>query len=201
MLTRAVVFAIALSLCCTASATARRRHRTHENKIFAAKPWSVKLENEVAQNMGAYRYFTQSMVDAAVRNNALAPLRDTAYYVVSPKLPKERRYALPATVAFVGLLSEEFYGQFHQPLMVDSAIRPATAQRDLHLNNAAPAYGPRASSHERGTTVDISKRLTKVQRQWLVTRLLYHYTLGRVLVIQERNCYHIFVRGDIAENE
>ena len=198
MLTRTLGYClIALSLCGTAYPRVHRgKSRTHENKIFAAKPWSVLLENEVAESMGACRYFTQAQVEEAVQNGTLALLRNNRYYVVSPKLPVERRYALPGTVAFVGLLSEEFYEQFHQPLMVDSAIRPATTQHGLHLRNAAPAYGPRASSHERGTTVDISKRLTTVQRQWLVTRLLYHWSLGRVLVIQERNCYHIFVRGD-----
>ena len=108
----------------------------------------------------------------------------------------ERRYALPSTVSFVELLALDFYRAFHQPLMVDSAIRPATTQRMLHLKNAASAYGPKASSHERGTTVDISKRLTKAQRLWLVTRLLYYRALGQVLVIQERGCFHIFVRGE-----
>jgi hypothetical protein len=197
MLTRTLALALALSLAVPAPVSARvhRGHRPRVSKIFAAKPWSVKLENEVAESMGAYRYFTQAQVDAAVLEGTLVPFQGT-YYVVSPKLPAERRYALPATVAFMQTLATEFYGQFHQPLMVDSAIRAATTQRGLHLRAAAPAYGPRASSHERGTTVDISKHLTKAQQQWLVTRLLYHYALGHVLVIQERSCLHIFVRGD-----
>lgn len=196
MLIRTLALALALSLAIPASAGVHRGHRPRESKIFAAKPWSVKLENEVAESMGAYRYFTQAQVDAAVLEGTLVPFQGTRYYVVSPKLPSERRYALPATVTLVETLATEFYGQFHQPLMLDSAIRAATTQRGLHLRAAAPAYGPRASSHERGTTVDISKRLTKAQQQWLVTRLLYYYDLGRVLVIQERGCFHIFVRGD-----
>jgi hypothetical protein len=196
MLIRTLALALALSLAIPASAGVRRGHRPRETKIFAAKKWSVKLENEVAESMGAYRYFTQAQVDAAVQDGTLVGLYTSQILVVSPKLPAERRYALLDTVVFTTSLSAEFYGQFHQPLMVDSAIRAATTQRGLHLRNAAPAYGPRASSHERGTTVDISKRLTKAQQQWLVTRLLYYYDLGRVLVLQERGCFHIFVRGD-----
>ena len=197
MLTRTLALALALSLAIPASAGVRRGHRPRETKIFAAKKWSVKLENAVAESLGAYRYFTQAQVDAAVQDGTL--VRVCKYVcVVSPKLTVERRYALPATAVFLESLAVDFYTVFHQPLMVDSAIRAATTQRGLHLRNAAPAYGPRASSHERGTTVDISKHLTIDQQRWLVTRLLYHYALGHVLVIQERGCFHIFVRGSSA---
>lgn len=172
------------------------RGRAHKVKIFAADHDSVLRENEAADAMGALRYFTQAQVDAAVQDGTLVPLYNHTQYVVSRKLPINRRYALPATVSFVEAFSMEFYRQFHQPLMVDSAVRAATTQHWLHLGNAAPAYGPRASSHERATTVDISKHLTKAQQRWLMTRLLYYRALGRVLVIQERGCFHIFVKGD-----
>src|ERR1019366_9595064 len=99
MLTRALAFAlIALSLCGAANAKAHRGHRPRETKIFAAKKWSVKLENEVAESLGAYRYFTQAQVDAAVQDGTLVGLCTSQILVVSPKLPAERRYALPATV-------------------------------------------------------------------------------------------------------
>ena len=200
MLTKwALVICAAFLLSCTqADAKAHRGHRPRETKIFAAKPWSVKLENEVAESMGAYRYFTQAQVDAAVQDGTLVRLYTSCVLVVSPKLPAERRYALPATVDFINNFSTEFFRQFHQPLMVDSAVRPATVQRSLLKwnRNAAPAYGERASSHERGTTVDVSKHLTKAQQRWMIERLLYYYALGRVLVISERSCYHVFVRGD-----
>jgi len=147
--------------------------------------------------MGVCRYFTQAEVDEAVYAVRLAPLYDHAQYKVSPKLPINRRYALPGTVAFVEQLSEEFYTQFHAPLMVDSAIRPAAVQRRLIRRNhsAAPWDGPRASSHERGTTIDFSKHLTKAQYQWIVYRLLYYKALGKILVIEEHTCLHVFVKG------
>ena len=191
-----LVFCAALLACTQADARTHRRHRPREIKIFAAKPDSILLENEVAEGMGAYRYFTQAQVDAAVQDGTLVRLYTSYVLIVSPKLPMERRYALPATVAFVNTLATEFFLQFHQPLMVDSAIRPATVQRGLHLRNAAAAYGLRASTHERGTTVDISKRLTTAQQRWLLVRLVYYHALGQVLVINEHSCYHLLIIGE-----
>lgn len=172
-------------------ANAKVHHRAP--KFFSANKDSVAEENLAGNEMGAYRYFTQSQVDNDVRLGKLSALYARTVYVVSPKLPIERRYALPNTVDFVYELSKKYYGVFRQPLMVDSAIRPATAQRGLHLRNAAPAYGERASSHERGTTVDLSRKMSKTEYKWLIVRLLYYRAIGKILVIQERNCFHIMV--------
>jgi hypothetical protein len=80
---------------------------------------------------------------------------------------------------------------------VDSAVRPATVQKKLRRwnRNAAPWDGERASSHERGTTIDISRNLTKTEYRWLVFQLLYYRAVGVVMVIEEKACFHIFVRG------
>ena len=167
-------------------ASAKVHHRAP--KFFSANKDSVAEENLAGNEMFAYRYFTQAQVDNDVQLGKLSALYDRTVYVISPKLPIERRYALHATVSFVYELSKEYYWVFRQPLMVDSAIRPATAQRSLHLHNAAPAYGPRASSHERATTVDLSRKLSKIEYKWLIVRLLYYRAIGRVLVIQEAHC-------------
>ena len=192
--------ALLLACCTQADARTHRRHRPREIKIFAAKPDSILLENEIAEGMGAYRYFTQAQVDAAVQDGTLVRLYTSYVLIVSPKLPMERRYALPATVAFINTLATEFFLQFHQTLMVDSAIRPATVQRGLHMRNAAPPYGPRASTHERGTSIDFAKHFTKAQYHWIILRLLYYKELGRILVIEERSCLHIFVIGEPSGN-
>ena len=85
-------------------------------------------------------------------------------------------------------------------LTVDSAIRPADVQRRLirFNKNAAPYDGYRASSHERGSTFDIARSgLSRRQNRYLITRLLYYRAVGKILVIQERGCYHVFVgEGD-----
>jgi len=178
---------LVLVLCFCASAKVHPR-------MFPANHDSVLQENVAAGSLP--RYLTQAEVDEDVYNGTLEALYDNNIYVVSPRLPINRRYALPTTVAFVRVLSLEFYRTFGKPLMVDSAIRPATVQRNLtHRNrSAAPAYGERASSHELGTTVDLSTKLTRAQLNWLLYRLLYYRALGRILVIQERACLHIFVK-------
>lgn len=182
---------ILLSLCVPAKAVARpKKHKSHK-VWFSAHRDSVLLENMAAGAL--HRYLTQAEVDAAVSDGTLVALYGN--YMVSSKLPDNRRYALPTTEAFVGQLANEFYFTFQERFMVDSAVRAATTQTKLLRTNksAAPAYGELASTHERGTTVDISKKLTKAQRQWLVVRLLYYRAIGRVLLIQEKACYHVFV--------
>ena len=198
MLKWTLVICAALLLSTQADARVHR-DRPRENKIFAANHSSVRLENEAADAMGVFRFMTQADVDEAVYADKLKALYDHSYYVVSPKLPLNRCYALPATVDFVNTLSLEFYRGFHKPLMVDSAIRSADVQRKLMRknHNAAPAYGEYPSSHERGTTVDISKHLTKEQYHWLILRLFYYREIDKVLVIQEKSCFHIFVKGEI----
>lgn len=191
------------ALLLTAPAYARvHRGRPHEAKIFAAHHDSVKLENETADAMEIPRFYTQAELDKAVYSGKLAAIYDHTYYIVAPKLPINRRYALPATVRFLDRLSLEYFRETHRPLMIDSAIRPATVQRSLtHWNrSAAPAYGVYPSSHERGTTFDLSLKMTSEQRRWLLIRLLYYRALGRVLVIQERSCLHIFVIGENNES-
>ncbi len=194
MLKRTLVLALmALSLSGAASARVRR-DRPHENKIFAANHDSVRLENEAADTMGAFRFMTQVDVDAAVDSGELLSLRGVC---VDKRLPYNRRYALPSTVTFMEQLTIEFSQVFHGCPVVDSAIRSADVQKKLarRNHNAAPAYGEYPSSHERGTTLDISKHLTKEQYHWLILRLFYYREIGRILVIQERNCFHIFVKG------
>lgn len=188
---RWLMLALLVLLACTCEA----KHLPHN--FFRPTHDSVRLENERADIMAAPRYQTQAEVDAAVVSGALAPVQSYTTYTVSSKLPPNRRFARPETVGFLESLSVEFYSTFRTPLVVDSAIRPADCQRRLRRinRNAAPYTGDRASSHERGTTIDLSKRLTRQQYRWLVGRLLYERALGRVLVIEERACFHIFVGG------
>lgn len=176
--------------------------RTHNP--FPAKPnhGSVKLENQVADYMRAWRYADMQEVSVAVQQHRLVPVQQHRL-MVAKKLPMDRRYALPSTVRYIGELNGRFEAQFNYALVIDSAIRPATVQKRLARRNrsAAPATGDRASSHERGTTIDISRRLTRAQYRWLVVQLLYDRAIGKILVIQERACFHIFVTGENLDPE
>ena len=133
-------------------------------------------------------------VDDAVKIGQLVPITGVK---INDKLPKDRRYLRPSAEAFLERLNRDVGSN----LTVDSAIRPADVQRRLgRFNpNAAPFDGYRASSHERGSTFDISRRSLSVRNyRFLVARLLYYRAIGRILVIQERGCLHVFVgEGDL----
>jgi len=169
------------------------------NKVFPAiRLVSVLLENQAGDEMGAYRYDNEQDMEFAIERGELVSIETSPCLAVSKKLPPNRRYARPETVSFISDLSNEFDRYFGHPLVVDSAVRPVTVQKKLLRWNrcAAPATGDRASSHERGTTVDISRKMTKAEYRWLVTRLFYYRAIGKIYVIEERACFHIFVRKD-----
>jgi hypothetical protein len=167
----------------------------HEAKAFPATHESVPLENEAADRAGLKRYLSADDVAKDVSSGVLVPI---AWVAVSPKLPRERRYLRPAAADFVGWLDFEFYYEKGKHLVVDSAVRSADVQQRLgHINrSAAPAIGARASSHERGTTFDLSRHMRRGEYRWLLTRLAYYRALGRILVIEEKSCIHICVRED-----
>ena len=167
----------------------------HEAKTFPAAHESVILENGAADRAGLKRYLSADEVTKDVSSGQLVPI---AWVSVSPKLPRERRYLRPAAADFVGWLDFEFYYETGRHLVVDSAVRSADVQQRLgHVNrSAAPAIGARASSHERGTTFDLSRKMTRGEYRWLMTRLLYDRAIGRILVIEEKACIHICVRED-----
>jgi hypothetical protein len=90
-------------------------------KLFPATTDSVAQENRVADAEGLKRYESLRDVSADVERGVLIPLTTP----VSPKLPRERRYALPETVAFVEKLDSDFYETTGHSLVIDSAVRPS----------------------------------------------------------------------------
>lgn len=171
--------------------------RTH--KTFPATATSVLEENIRAERLGLNRYLSADDVASAVSSGQLLPLGN----ICSPRVPEWRRYARTGTILFVNRLDTEFYDVWHRHLTVDSAVRPADVQRALrrHNRSAAPAEGDRASSHERGTTVDFSRRMSKREYRWLIGRLLYYRGIGVIHVIEERACLHVFVGGQGVQTE
>lgn len=167
--------------------------RAHKNvKVFPATHDSIAAENRRADTLNLKRYENMTQVAADASTGILVPLTNIG---ISPKLPPERRYALPGTVAFLGKLNRDFYETTGDWLVVDSAVRPSDVQKRLRRRNrnAAPAQGARASTHERGTTFDLSRRMSHSEYRWLITRLAYYKARGDILVIEERSCIHVFV--------
>ena len=151
-------------------------------------------ENRRADALGYRRYLDMKDVNIGVAGGELVPITGVK---INDKLPKDRRYLRPEALSFLERLNRDVGSN----LTVDSAIRPADVQRRLgRFNpNAAPFDGYRASSHERGSTFDVARHgLSHRQERFLQSRLLYYLAIGRILVIQERECYHVFV-GDGGE--
>lgn len=167
--------------------------RTH--KLFPPSHESVHQENIAADSMGVSRIENEPEMNALILQQTLVPLDGLT---VDKHLPKNRRFALPKTVDYMRGLDNDFFSAFGRHLVISSAVRPATVQKKLRRRNrnAAPDSGDRASSHERGTTVDICRRFSTRQYRWLAARLMYDRALGRVYVIEERACFHIFVGGN-----
>lgn len=193
-----LLYALLLVLCC--SAEAKRKHYKSLNILLAPSKQSLLLQNQTINTMGLERIGDERRLSKLVEDGMLVSLPMTEAVKIAPSLPSNRRYVLPMVNSFLVKLSSEYYAEFHQPLMVDSAVRPETVQKWLRRHNASAAsvHGELASSHEAGCTIDLSRRMTKAQTRWLELRLVY-YTFARqaIIVEEERRCFHIMVEKEI----
>ena len=191
-----LVFALLLSLCC--SAEAKRKHYSSSNTLLKPSHQSLLLQNQVINQMALQRFQNEKEVKDAVRRGVLVALPINDAVIIAPSLPSNRRYVLPMVNSFLVKLASEYYAEFHQSLMVDSAVRSRDVQRRLRRRNrsAAPVDGECASSHETGATVDLSRHMTKRQEHWMDWWLTYYMLRNLVIVEKETHCYHIFVMGD-----
>ena len=159
---------------------------------------SLIRQNLVINQMGLERIQNEQEVSDMVAQGKLRALPITEALRVSPSLPQERRYVSPFVVPFLLSLSEQCYAKFGKPLTVDSAVRPKSVQERLRRINysAAPVDGETASSHEAGTTFDLSKKMPKAQLQWLRNILSMYQAYNVVIAEEEKNCMHIQVIGE-----
>jgi hypothetical protein len=168
--------------------------RATSKKVFPATHDSVAAENRRADALGMRRYIDMRDVNTGIAGGELVPIEGVR---INAKLPKDRHYLRPKAEAFLQRLNRDC----GSTLTVDSAVRPATVQRRLERfnPNAAPFDGYRASSHERGSTFDISRKTMRTrQYRFLLVRLQYYRATGKILVIEERVCLHVFV-GDAGD--
>lgn len=161
---------------------------------------SLVRQNLCVDQMGLRRFQNEIEVQDVVESGTLIALPNDGAMVIARGLPANRRYARPATVAFLLRLAEAYRLKFSKPLVIDSAVRDADTQRRLrkHNRNAAPVDGETASSHETGATVDIAKRgMNRAQLQWMRAVLSYEVVMNRVIVEEEKHqaCFHTMVLG------
>jgi Family of unknown function (DUF5715) len=185
---RTVLVLLAVFFLCTVV------HCKTVNSYFPATPDSVPQENRVADSFKLKRYSNEREIREDFDKGILRPFTG-GQIRCAKSLPLYRQFALPSTIAFIAGLNYEFHGDTGGGLTLDSAIRSRRDQSWLrrHNGNAASVDGPRASSHERGTTVDISRKMDANDYAALMHRLRYYRAIGLILVIEERHCVHIFV--------
>ena len=197
MIKQFLVFALLLLLC--SSAEAKRKHSKSCATLLCPSHQSLLLQNQMINQMGLVRIGDERELSKMVERRELVALPNDDAVRIAPSLPANRRYVLPMVNSFLVKLASEYYAEFHQPLTVDSAVRPVTVQKWLRRHNAsaAPIHGETASSHEAGCTIDLSRRMTKAQTHWLEMRLTYYMGIGWVIVEEERRCFHIMTTKEI----
>lgn len=184
-----------------------RRHARLRRLRFYGPPVAPELrgsrdslvkQNAEIDRAGLERIEDDEQLQQLEDSGALVPLAESRALKINPELEETRRYCRPWTAQFVSDLGREFYGKFHKPLQVTSAVRTVEQQRHLmRINgNAAPAEGDVASSHLAGTTVDIGKRgLTRKEHKWVADYLARLKEQDVIEPEEERRqaCFHIMV--------
>jgi hypothetical protein len=175
-----------------------RKHHSKWNPLFWPSHLSLVLQNKEIDANKLERYQDYDDVAAAVERGELVPIPVSNALAVDKRLDVRRRYVRPWTAKFLTDLSRGFYAEFHQPLMVDSAVRPLEVQKKLRRRNrnAAPTEGEAASSHMAGLTVDLARSyMTPRMVRWMELQLLVLHADGLVEVEEEHHqlCFHIMV--------
>jgi hypothetical protein len=168
------------------------------NPLFRPSHDSLLRQNEEIDRLDLPRIQDDEELEALKASGELVPIKETESLKIERSLDPSRRYCRPWTRDFVADLSEVYYGQFHEQIQLNSAVRTVQVQKKLrrHNRNAAPADGDTASSHLAGITVDLQRRgMTKDQLRFVERYLFYLNAIGLVEPEEERRhwCFHIMV--------
>jgi hypothetical protein len=168
------------------------------NPMFRPSHDSLLRQNEEIDRLDLPRIQDDDELEALKASGDLVPIKETDSLKIERGLDPSRRYCRPWTRDFVQDLSEVYYGQFHEQIQLNSAVRTVQVQKKLrrHNRNAAPVDGDTASSHLAGITVDLQRRgMTKDQLRFVERYLFYLNAIGLVEPEEERRhwCFHIMV--------
>jgi hypothetical protein len=177
-----------------------KKHKKHSkwNVLFWPSRLSLILQNKEIDDNNISRLEDQKDLNREIASGELVPIEQTRALAVDKRLDPKRRYCRPWTMDFLRDLSEKFYAEFGQHLMVDSAVRPKDVQKKLRRRNrnAAPIEGETASSHMAGLTIDLARGyMSTRQVHWMEWHLLILHVQGLVEVEEEHHqlCFHIMV--------
>lgn len=183
---------LALFLLLAVNPAFARRHHPAPVRLFPTAG-SLVLQNEEADRNRLPRVKNDAMLAELVKDGSLSPL--PLSIALKSTVPGKRAYLRPWATDALASLADDEYTEFHRPLTVSSAVRPVTLQRRLWRSKSCPAAradGPAASVHPVGIAFDIGKKsLNREQRRWMEWRLFYLAAIGRVIVEEERACFHI----------
>lgn len=186
----------------------RRVHRPTRhvrwNPVFRPSRESLLRQNEEINRLDLPRIQDDDQLRELIANQELVPLPETRALRIAPGLVADRRYCRPWTRDFLEDLSQAYYGQFHDQIQVNSAVRTVKVQKKLrrHNRNAAPESGEYASSHLAGITVDIQRRgMTRPQIQWMEEYMMPLKEQGLIEPEEERRqwVFHVAVSGRYAD--
>lgn len=186
------ILAIALLVLIPIPVCARNHAKYHVNPVLKGSYEVAIKQNDEIDRLRLPRIVDKNQLYDLIKSGELV-------FVSSPYVyfqPQVNPYSRPWTNMFIGDLGEGFYTKFRNSLPISSIVRTAEQQEELRKYNryAAPSSGKRTSSHLAGVTFDIPKRkLTRSQRQWMVSHLRMYRDMGLIEAIEEPQCYHVCV--------
>ena len=178
----------------------RRAHLrvSHWHPVLRGSHDSLVRQNEEIDRLRLTRIADDQELEELEMRGDLVAIHESRSLSIAPNLELNRRFCRPWTRDFLEDLSEAFYSQFHQPILVTSAVRTVDQQARLQRwnGNAAPIDGDTASSHLAGVALDIGKRpMNRRERAWISQYVLRLQQLGLVEAAEEHRqaCFHIMV--------
>jgi hypothetical protein len=166
--------------------------------LLRATASSLTIENQRADADDLSRLTGLPMLRRFVRAGLLVAVPSTTKHSYTHNISTAYRYLRPWSKLFLDRLSSQFHSRFGHRLRVTSLVRTVSFQQNLakRNGNAAPAYGPKRSSHLTGATLDISKKgMTGRELDWM-RRVLHSLTVSNYIhAIEEfqQSAFHIMV--------
>lgn len=195
-----LVFALGINLSEAKNIT-KGRHKKSQPKIYALNQIlkgsvaSRLKQNQKADEEGLERIKDDEELQGLKDRGLLVTLPENEFVGIDERLDQKNRWCRPWVRDF---LLKESQNTFHGKFQINSAVRTIEDQeRLMRINpNAVTPYGPLATSHIRGSTIDITKKnLSPKAVSWLRKKLIDLERANLIEAIEERNqsVFHVMV--------
>jgi hypothetical protein len=163
-----------------------------------ARVGDLHRENLRADALGLSRMGTRKTLEHFVHTHRLLPVPDDGRGFRVVQVPEWRRVTRPWTRTFLYQAGAAVDALFDGRLRVTALTRTEAVQSDLAAwnGNAAPAEGPRRSSHLTGASVDLSKvEHSEEEIEWLRLVLARLEARGLLMAVEEfvQPHFHVMV--------